>query len=153
LGATFIRVQKEMFDAARETLRLTEGRSDLGALVTFTGLCRDEDGGLSALEIEHYPGMAEDEIARVVADARARWPIDGVLVIHRHGLIRPGDPIVLVATTGRHRTETFAAAEFLMDFLKTRAPFWKKAHDGASAGDWIAAKVQDDAAADKWDEA
>ena len=150
MEATIVRVQKEIFEVAAETARLTEGRSDLGALVTFTGLCRDEDGSLSALEIEHYAGMAEAEIGRVVEEARARWPVDGVLVIHRYGLIRPGDPIVLVATSGRHRAETFAAAEFLMDFLKTRAPFWKKAHTGAAAGDWIAAKKQDDAAAEKW---
>ena len=150
MGATIVRVQSEIFDAAAEAAHLSQGRTDLGAIVTFTGLCRDEAGSLAALEIEHYPGMAEDEIGRVVAEARTRWPVDGVLVIHRHGLIAPGEPIVLVATTGLHRSEAFAAAEFLMDFLKTRAPFWKKAHTGAAAGDWVAAKMQDDAAAEKW---
>jgi molybdopterin synthase catalytic subunit len=152
LGATIVRVQSEIFDVAVESARLSQGRTDLGAIVTFIGLCRDEAGSLAALEIEHYPGMAEDEIGRVVAEARARWPVDGVLVIHRHGLIQPGEPIVLVATTGLHRSEAFAAAEFLMDFLKTRAPFWKKAHaaESTAAGEWIAAKTQDDAAAAKW---
>jgi molybdopterin synthase catalytic subunit len=152
LGATIVRVQSEVFDAAAEAAHLSRGRTDLGAVVTFTGLCRDEAGSLAALEIEHYPGMAEDEIGRVVAEARTRWPVDGVLVIHRHGLIAPGEPIVLVATTGLHRSEAFAAAEFLMDFLKTRAPFWKKAHaaEDTTAREWIAAKSQDDAAAAKW---
>jgi molybdopterin synthase catalytic subunit len=152
LGATIVRVQSEIFDAAAEAAHLSQGRTDLGAIVTFTGLCRDEAGSLAALEIEHYPGMAEDEIGRVVAEARTRWPVDGVLVIHRHGLIAPGEPIVLVATTGLHRSEAFAAAEFLMDFLKTRAPFWKKAHaaEDSAAREWIAAKSQDDAAAAKW---
>jgi molybdopterin synthase catalytic subunit len=152
LGATIVRVQSGIFDAAAEAAHLSQGRTDLGAIVTFTGLCRDEAGSLAALEIEHYPGMAEDEIGRVVAEARTRWPVDGVLVIHRHGLIAPGEPIVLVATTGLHRSEAFAAAEFLMDFLKTRAPFWKKAHaaEDSVAREWIAAKSQDDAAAAKW---
>ena len=153
MGTTIVRVQKETFDAAAEAARLTEGRRDLGALVSFTGLCRDEAGSLTALEIEHYPGMAEDEIGKVVTEARARWPVDGVLVIHRYGIIRPGEPIVCVATTALHRSEAFAAAEFVMDFLKTRAPFWKKEHAaGAAAGDWIAAKTKDDAAAAKWGE-
>ncbi len=153
MGAAIVRVQKEAFDAAAKSARLREGRTDLGALVTFTGLCRDDGGKLAALEIEHYPGMAEEEINRVVTEALARWPIDGVLVIHRFGVIRPGEPIVLVATTSEHRGEAFAAAEFLMDYLKTRAPFWKKTHAaGASVGDWVAAKTQDDAAAAKWSE-
>ena len=131
------------------------GRRDIGALVTFTGLCRDEGGALSALEIEHYPGMAEEEIGRVIAEACARWPLEAVLVIHRCGVIRPGEPIVLVATASLHRGEAFAAAEFLMDYLKTRAPFWKKQHGqgeqkGEKAGAWVAAKAADDAAAEKW---
>ena len=95
--------------------------------MTFVGLCRDEGGRLAALEIEHYPGMAEAEIARVVAEARARWPLLGVRVIHRYGAIRPGEQIVLVATASAHRGAAFAAAELLMDYLKTRAPFWKRA--------------------------
>ena len=148
---TILRVQKEAFDSAAEVAPLLAGRCDIGALVTFTGLCRDEGGALSALEIEHYPGMAEEEIRRVVTEAYARWPLEAVLVIHRCGLVRPGEPIVLVATASQHRGEAFAAAEFLMDYLKTRAPFWKKQHgEGGQAGDWVAAKAQDDAAAEKW---
>ncbi len=146
---TILRVQKEPFDLASEIAPLTAGRSDIGALVTFTGLCRDEGGALSALEIEHYPGMAEEEIGRVVAQTTARWPLDAVLVIHRCGIIRPGEPIVLVATASRHRSEAFAAAEFLMDYLKTSAPFWKKQY-GEKSGTWVEAKSEDDAAAQKW---
>ena len=149
-----LRVQKEPFDSSAETAALLAGRSDIGALVSFTGLCRDEGGALSALEIEHYPRMAEEEIGRVIEDACARWPIGGVLVIHRYGLIRPGEPIVLVATASAHRGEAFAATEFLMDYLKTHAPFWKKQHGGGQEanilGDWVAAKADDDAAVEKW---
>jgi molybdopterin synthase catalytic subunit len=149
---TLIRVQAESFDAALETQLLTQGRTDLGAVVSFTGLCRDEGGSLAALEIEHYPGMAEDEIQSVAKESRARWPaLDGLLIIHRFGKIAPGEPIVLVVTTSAHRSEAFEAAAFLMDYLKTRAPFWKKQHFAeAGAGDWVAAKEQDDAAAERW---
>ncbi len=148
---TRVRVQAEVFDASFEANALTQGRTDLGAIVTFTGLCRDEGGTLAALEIEHYPGMAEEEISRVVQDASARWPVEGILVIHRFGKIKPGEPIVLVITTSRHRTEAFEAAAFLMDYLKTRAPFWKKQHlTDQCAGDWVAAKDQDEAAAERW---
>jgi molybdopterin synthase catalytic subunit len=146
---TIVRVQKERFDLATEVAPLTAGRSDVGAVVTFTGLCRDEAGTLSALEIEHYPGMAEEEIGRVVAQALARWPLEGVVAIHRCGTIHPGEPIVLVATASRHRTEAFAAAEFLMDYLKTSAPFWKKQH-GETPSTWVEAKAKDDAARQKW---
>jgi len=146
-----VRVQKDSFDAAAEATALTHGRSDIGAVVTFTGLCRDEGGALAALEIEHYPEMAEDEINRVACEAAARWPLEGIVAIHRYGLIRPGEPIVLVVTTSTHRTEAFAAASFLMDYLKTEAPFWKKQHlADQTSGDWVAAKAQDDAAAQKW---
>ena len=146
-----VRVQAQAFDVAAETERLTRGRSDIGAVVTFTGLCRDEAGMLVALEIEHYPGMAEAEIARVDAEAQARWPLAGVTIIHRYGRIAPGEPIVLVVTASRHRDAAFAAASFLMDYLKTRAPFWKKEHrvDGTS-GDWVAAKDTDETAAARW---
>jgi molybdopterin synthase catalytic subunit len=148
--APVVRVQKEPFDAGAEITRL-EGRGDVGAIVSFVGLCRDEDGALAALEIEHYPGMAEKEIARVAAQALERWPLRGLTVIHRHGVIRPGDKIVLVAAAANHRAEAFAAAEFLMDYLKTGAPFWKKERraDG-SGGDWIEAKAADDEAAARW---
>lgn len=149
--APSIRVQRDAFSLEAEADLLTQGRTDLGAVVTFTGLCRDEGGTLAALEIEHYPGMAEEEIGRVVAAALARWPLDGVTVVHRYGKIMPGEPIVLVATASRHRAEAFAAASFLMDYLKTKAPFWKKQHlRGSGSSDWIAAKLEDDAAAEKW---
>lgn len=146
-----IRVQAEDFDAAHEEALLIEGRRDVGAVVAFTGLCRDEDGTLAALELEHYPGMAEEEIGRVAGDALSRWPLVGLTIIHRHGVIRPGERIVLVIAAARHRGEAFAAAEFLMDYLKTRAPFWKKERrvDGAEEG-WVAAKSEDDAAAARW---
>jgi molybdopterin synthase catalytic subunit len=146
-----VSVQREDFDAAAEARRLTEGRTDVGAVVTFVGLCRDEGGRLAALEIEHYPGMAEAEIARVVEDARARWPLRGVRVVHRFGEIRPGEQIVLVATASTHRGPAFAAAEFLMDYLKTLAPFWKRARrtDGTIEG-WVEAKEADDASAARW---
>jgi molybdopterin synthase catalytic subunit len=150
--AASVRVQAEPFDAAREEALLTQGRRDVGALVTFTGLCRDEDGVLAALEIEHYPGMAAEEIARVANEAAARWPVLGLTIAHRFGVIRPGDKIVLVVVAARHRGDAFAAAEFLMDYLKTRAPFWKKEHrsDGAQAA-WVEARAADDAAAERWE--
>jgi molybdopterin synthase catalytic subunit len=146
-----VRVQSEPFDAAAEAQALTSGRTDVGAIVTFVGLCRDEGGTLAALELEHYPGMAEDEISRVMAQAQERWPLIGATAIHRYGKIAPGEPIVLVVTASAHRAAAFAAAEFLMDWLKTRAPFWKKEHrrDGTS-GDWVEAKADDDAAAERW---
>ena len=148
-----IRVQKEDFDAAAEAGALAEGRRDVGALISFVGLCRDEGGRLAALEIEHYPGMAEAEIARVVASAEARWPLLGVVVIHRYGAIAPGERIVLVATAAAHRAEAFDAAQMLMDYLKTQAPFWKRARgtDG-STGDWIDAKPSDADRAARWRE-
>lgn len=146
-----IRVQADDFDSAREEALLTEGRRDVGAVVAFTGLCRDEDGTLEALELEHYPGMAEEEIGRVAGEALSRWPLVGLTIIHRHGVIRPGERIVLVIAAARHRGEAFAAAEFLMDYLKTRAPFWKKERrvDGGEGG-WVAAKSEDDVAAARW---
>jgi molybdopterin synthase catalytic subunit len=145
-----VRVQKESFDVAAEAARLTQGRTDIGALVCFTGLCRDEGGALAALEIEHYPGMAEAEINRAALEAASRWPLEGILAVHRHGLIRPGEGIVLVVTASQHRFDAFAAASFLMDYLKTEAPFWKKRHLRGGAGDWVEAKPQDHAAAQKW---
>lgn len=146
-----IRVQHEAFDAASETAQLSHGRTDIGAVVTFTGLCRDEDGQLAALELEHYPGMAEAQIGRIGAEAAARWPLSGLVVIHRHGVIAAGEPIVLVAATSSHRQAAFEAASFIMDFLKTRAPFWKREHlaDG-TLGDWVAAKEADDEAEARW---
>jgi molybdopterin synthase catalytic subunit len=146
-----VRVQAESFDGAAEAAQLTQGCTNIGALVSFTGLCRDEGGALAALEIEHYPGMAEAEINRAAREAASRWPLEGALAVHRYGLIRPGEPIVLVITASQHRGEAFAAASFLMDYLKTEAPFWKKRHlAGKGAGDWVEAKPQDHAAAQKW---
>jgi len=146
-----VRIQAEDFDIAAEIAGLTRGRPDIGAVVTFTGLCRDEAGTLSALELEHYPGMAEAEIARIARQAMERWPLSGLTTIHRHGKIRPGENIVLVVAASAHRQAAFDAANFLMDFLKSRAPFWKKEHraDG-SADDWVDAKDADDKAAARW---
>ena len=146
-----IRVQRDNFDAAEESGRLTADRTDVGAVVTFTGLCRDENGTLSALELEHYPGMAEAEIGRIAKQAAERWPLTGLTVIHRYGKIAPGENIVLVAAASSHRQASFEAADFLMDFLKTRAPFWKKEHrtDGSDGG-WVEAKQADDTAAERW---
>ncbi len=146
-----IRVQASDFDPAAETERLVDGRTDIGAVVTFSGLCRDEAGALAALEVEHYPGMAESELAGVACDAEARWPLLGLVVIHRHGRIMPGERIVFVAAAAAHRDAAFAAADFLMDYLKTRAPFWKRErHPDGSVGAWVAAKATDEVAADRW---
>jgi molybdopterin synthase catalytic subunit len=149
--STTLRLQRESFDAAAEVAKVTRGRSDIGAVVTFTGICRGEEAGepLAALTLEHYPGMAEEEIARHVAEACARWPLLGVTVIHRYGRIAPGEDIVLVVTASSHRQAAFAAAEFLMDYLKTRAPFWKQV-EKAGAKNWVAAKDSDDTAAARW---
>ncbi len=148
---TTVRIQREPFDAAAEASKLTRGRNDVGALVTFTGICRGEEAGepIAALTLEHYPGMAEAEIERHVEEAKARWPLMGVTVIHRYGRIAPGEDIVLVATASSHREAAFAAAEFLMDFLKTRAPFWKQVEKSGEKT-WIDAKQSDDAAAGRW---
>ncbi len=151
-AAISIRVAAADFDQGAEIAALSEGRTDVGAVAAFVGLCRDEGGRLAALELQHYPGMAEAEIRRVVLEATTRWPaLTAVTVVHRHGRIAPGGRIVLVACASGHRADAFAAAEFLMDFLKTRAPFWKKEHnaDGTS-GDWVEASHADDAAADRW---
>lgn len=146
-----IRLQCEDFDAAVEAAKLSRGRTDIGAVVSFTGICRDHEGGypVSAMTLEHYPGMAEEEISRHVEEATARWPLLGVTVIHRYGRMQPGDNIVLVVTASAHRQAAFAAADFLMDYLKTRAPFWKMEErpDGTS---WVDAKDSDESAAARW---
>lgn len=146
-----VRIQREPFDVAAVTAELRRDRTDLGALVVFTGICRGEEAGerIEALCLEHYPGMAEAEITRHVAEACARWPLGGVAVIHRHGRIAPGEDIVLVATASAHRDAAFAAAEFLMDYLKTQAPFWKQV-EAAGSKAWVEAKESDDAAAARW---
>jgi molybdopterin synthase catalytic subunit len=146
--STTIRLQTADFDIASEIALLTRGRTDVGAVVTFTGICRG-DGAMAAMTLEHYPGMAEAEIARHVAEAEARWPLLRVTVIHRYGRLAPGDNIVLVAAAASHRGDAFAAAEFLMDYLKTRAPFWKK-EERADGPAWVDAKSADDSAADRW---
>ena len=142
-----IRLQREDFDAGAEQTSLARGRSDVGAVVCFTGICRGD--GISAMTLEHYPGMAEAEIARHVEEAERRWSLLGVTVIHRFGRLVPGDNIVLVATASAHRGDAFAAAEFLMDYLKTQAPFWKREEHGGQVS-WVEAKGADDAAAARW---
>ncbi len=146
-----VRVQSQDFDLSAESLALTEGRADIGAVVSFVGLCRDEAGTLSALELEHYPGMAEAEIRRIGEMAIDRFNLIGLTAIHRFGRIAPGEQIVLVIATAPHRQAAFDGASFMMDYLKTSAPFWKKEHrkDG-TAGDWVSAKDADDRARDKW---
>jgi molybdopterin synthase catalytic subunit len=148
---TTIRLQREEFDAAAEAGALTHGRTDIGALVTFTGICRGAEAGepIAALTLEHYPGMAEAEIERHARDAMARWPLQGLTVIHRFGRIEPGQNIVLVLTASQHRQAAFEAAEFLMDYLKTSAPFWKQ-EENAKGSSWIEASGDDDAAAARW---
>jgi molybdopterin synthase catalytic subunit len=136
-----VRVQAQAFDAGHEAALLTAGRSDIGALVTFTGLVRD-----APLTLEHYPAMTEKQLASIAAQAWARWPLLAGTVIHRHGTLAAGDPIVLVAIASAHRAAAFEAAEFLMDWLKTRAPFWK--HEAGKG--WVAAKASDDQAAERW---
>jgi molybdopterin synthase catalytic subunit len=144
-----VRVQTAPFDLGAEAAALVAGRSDAGALVTFSGLVRDEAGTLQAMEIEHYPGMTEKAIAAIEAEAVGRWGLVASLVIHRHGRLRPGEPIMMVATAAPHRADAFAAAEFLMDYLKSRAPFWKKeiTREGTA---WVAARDQDEAALARW---
>jgi molybdopterin synthase catalytic subunit len=152
---TIVRLQREAFDVAAEAERMTRGRTDIGAVITFTGLCRADENGkpIAALTLEHYPGMAEAEIARHVEEANARWPLFGVTVVHRYGRIEPGEVIVLVAATSSHREAAFAAASFLMDYLKTRAPFWKQVETVGGttpSTTWVEAKAADDAAAERW---
>lgn len=146
-----VRVQRDDFDAAAETTRLVAGRAAAGAIVAFTGLCRDEGGRLSALELEHYPGMAEAEIERICRTAVTRFSLLGIAAIHRVGRIAPGENIVLVIAAAPHRHAAFDGASFVMDYLKTAAPFWKKEHfaDGSEGG-WVAAKDSDDTALEKW---
>ncbi|HEY7665184.1 MAG TPA: molybdenum cofactor biosynthesis protein MoaE [Xanthobacteraceae bacterium] len=149
--AAMVRLQREPFDAGSEMALLKRGRGDIGAVVTFTGVCRADEAGapLVAMTLEHYPGMAEAEIGRHVDDAERRWPLFGVTVIHRYGRLEPGEDIVLVVTAAAHRQDAFAAAEFLMDYLKTCAPFWKQV-EYAGGKTWVDAKLSDDALADRW---
>lgn len=146
-----IRIQEGDFDVAQEIAALTGGRTDIGAVVSFSGLCRGDESGkpIAALTLEHYPGMAEAEIGRHADEALSRWPLQGLTVIHRFGRIAPGENIVLVVTASSHRQAAFEAAEFLMDYLKTNAPFWKREESQAGTS-WIEARDHDDAAAARW---
>jgi molybdopterin synthase catalytic subunit len=145
-----VRVQTEDFDLAAEVAALTAGKPDVGAIVTFTGRVRSGEGKLASLTLEHYPGMTEAELSRIEAEAHARWPLQASLIVHRIGELAPGDNIVLVVTASAHRQAAFEAAGFLMDYLKTRAPFWKKeaSADGESA--WVEARQDDETAAKRW---
>lgn len=146
-----VRVQRADFDLQAEVSLMSAGRHDIGAVVTFSGLCRDEGGTLGALEIEHYPGMAEAEIGRIAAVAVQRFGLLALTVVHRYGRVAPGDNIVLVVAAAPHRQAAFDGASFMMDFLKTAAPFWKREHDAAGRpGDWVSARDADDAARTKW---
>jgi molybdopterin synthase catalytic subunit len=144
-----ISIQTEDFDVSAEIAALTKGRDNIGAVATFTGLVRGDDG-LTAMTLEHYPGMTEREIAAHVAEAQARWPLDGVTVIHRVGTLNSGERIVLVAVASSHRAAAFAACEFLMDYLKTRAPFWKLEQRGQQT-EWVQSRASDADAAKRWD--
>lgn len=143
-----IKVQSEDFDAAAEVRELTGGRSDVGAVVTFTGLVRGGDS--TTLTLEHYAGMTEKELTAIAEEAAGRWALLDLLVIHRYGELKAGEQIVLVATLSAHRSDAFEAANFLMDRLKTRAPFWKKEESGSDAG-WVEARAEDTAATERWD--
>ena len=146
-----IRIQQADFDVAQEIAALSKGRTDVGAVVTFSGVCRGSENGapIAALTLEHYPGMAEAEIGRHADEALSRWPLQGLTVIHRFGRIAPGENIVLVVTASAHRQAAFEAAEFLMDYLKTNAPFWKR-EESENGASWIEARDHDDAAAARW---
>ncbi len=146
-----VRVQTADFDAGRELERLTRGRVDVGAVASFVGLVRDENDGhaIRGMTLEHYPGMTEKALEEICAEAHARWRLLDTLVIHRVGPLAPGDRIVLVGVASAHRGDAFAACEFIMDYLKTRAPFWKK-EDTAQGSRWVDARASDDDAAARW---
>ena len=146
-----IRVQERNFDIGAEIAALREGRSDIGAIVTFTGTVRDTAKGepVAAMTLEHYPGMTEKELERIEAEAHARWPLQASLIVHRVGRMKPGENIVLVITASAHRHAAFEAAEFLMDYLKTDAPFWKK-EEGPRGSGWVDARESDGVARARW---
>jgi molybdopterin synthase catalytic subunit len=148
-----VRVQREDFDTGAEIRQLTAGRTDVGAIVTFTGTVRGGakgERGITSMTLEHYPGMTEAELERVEREANARWPLQASLIVHRYGELAPGDNIVLVVTASAHRHAAFESAEFLMDFLKTRAPFWKKEAGPDGKADWVDARESDDKAVARW---
>ena len=144
-----VRVQREDFDLGAELQALRDGRTDIGALVSFSGLVRDDTGDLQALELEHYPGMTEVALAEIETEAKARWDLNASLIIHRYGPLKPGEQIMMVAAAAPHRRAAFEAADFLMDFLKSRAPFWKKEH-GPQGSSWVDAKDADEDALKRW---
>lgn len=144
-----VRVQSVPFDYGAECAGFGQGGRKVGAVVTFLGVVRDDSGNLAAMEIEHYPGMTEKAIAAIAEEARKRWDLADTLVVHRHGRLEPGEAIMMVATAARHRAAAFEAAEFLMDYLKSRAPFWKK-EIGADGSEWVAAKDIDEEALGRW---
>jgi molybdopterin synthase catalytic subunit len=146
-----VRVQHEDFDLGAELMALRRGRTDIGAMVSFTGLVRDRagDAAISGMELEHYPGMTQKALCAIEAEAQARWALQASLIIHRYGALAPGDQIMMVATCSRHRQAAFEAAEFLMDYLKSRAPFWKKEATGAGEA-WVDAREADAAALERW---
>jgi molybdopterin synthase catalytic subunit len=146
-----VRVQREDFDLGAELAALRAGRSDIGARDSFTGLVRDASGRLEAMELEHYPGMTEAALAGIEAEARARWPLAACLIVHRYGRLAPGEQIMMVATGSAHRAAAFEAAEFLMDYLKSRAPFWKKER-GTAGEAWVDAREADETALARWAE-
>ncbi len=145
-----MRVAEAAFDPGAELSAFSKAVTGAGAVVSFTGVVRDERGRLERMVIEHYPGMTERAIGKIVEEARRRWSLADCLVIHRHGEMRPGEDIMMVATAARHRGDAFAAAEFLMDYLKSRAPFWKKEF-GPDGAEWVAAKDEDEDALSRWE--
>lgn len=149
-----IRVQQQPFDAGAELAAIKAGRHGIGGTALFVGSVRDVNGGqdVSAMTLEHYPGMTERELERIEAEARSRWPLDDVLIIHRHGRMEPGEDIVLVICCSAHREAAFSACQFLMDWLKTKAPFWKLEEGARGAGSWVDARESDDAAARRWEQ-
>ena len=148
-----VRVQREDFDPGREMAALGEGRHDIGAVASFTGIVRAEKGagGISAMTLEHYPGMTERKLAEIEAEAHRRWPLEASLIVHRYGRLEPGERIVLVATASSHRKAALEACAFLIDWLKTKAPFWKL-EEGAGGEQWVDAREADDEAAARWAE-
>lgn len=146
-----IKVQREDFDVGAELKALTDGNHAIGGLCSFTGLVRDMAGGekIGSMTLEHYPGMTEKELAAIEEEAKTRWPLDATLIIHRYGRLDPGDQIVLCAAASAHRGASFDACEFMMDFLKTKAPFWKL-EDTPQGGQWVDARDSDNSAADRW---
>ncbi len=144
-----VRVQSDAFELGAEVAAFSKGRADMGAIVTFTGVVRDLGGDLKHMLIEHYPAMTQPAIEAIEAEARRRWSLGDCLIIHRHGPLKPGEEIMMVATSAPHRADAFEAAEFLMDYLKSRAPFWKK-EVTESGENWVEAKDDDEEALKRW---